>query len=300
MRSPLPLVVGVCLSVFALSASPVCAQGGKQPIATATGAGKQPITTAGKEPLPLLPSKNPVRLAPPPSPHGFFVRAGGGVEFPAGGEFTSDLSRCVWATGLGLPAQVGALNVDFDSLDFDDVYDEMYGGNVELGYDIAKRLAIYVGVGYLTGDANKVDIGTINGRSAYAEFDDYEAWRFYGGLRHSLGSGRSRWTPYVGAHAGVSFVEGIDGSYRSSGRHGVSTPDISLYDDSEVFFAGFTVGLSYAVTHNFNMGIESGMNFQDGLDEADDSIAGEPGLESLASGEGFWSIPVRIFGEYHF
>jgi hypothetical protein len=40
-----------------------------------------------------------------------------------------------------------------------------------------------------------------------------------------------------------------------------------------------------------------GANYQDGLDEADERLGSEPGIESMSDGEGFWTIPIKIFGE---
>lgn len=202
----------------------------------------------------------------------WFFEATGGPVFGVNG----DLTRSLVDGPLALDAQ-----------NFDDIYNSAW----LLGFRFGRHIGLYDAYfrfAYTQADGGRDQVGTFANSALTATFGDYSDFALLGGIRREFMQ-PSRLHPYLGFEAGVRFVDGIDLDIQSMGR-------VPFYDDSAVFTAEVTAGVSYDITDVFRIGVETGLRYQGGLDEIESS----GGLEDFNDDDALLFVPLMLTGTLNF
>lgn len=258
-----------------------------------------PALMAGPEQLPdrSKESKNVEMVQPPPvcDPR-WYISIGGGGDFNIGDTHINDAVRRDFNVQFfGFPFPVGS--ADIKSHNFDDVYDDGYHIQGEIGYALTQHLELFGSFRYAhadaanrtTGSSISVDFpGVFTGVFPIeSEFEDYDSWGGELGFRYYFLSRQAHWRPYLAVSGGASHVDGI----------GITTfadlTDVGGGDDVQVFKGSFleenwvataaaVVGLEFNVTCHWTLGVNGGVRYASRLDD-DDSDLNRDGF-SIANG----------------
>jgi hypothetical protein len=207
----------------------------------------------------------------------WFFEVTGGPVFGVNGDLTHSTSS------LG--------GVNLEALNFDD----LYGNAGLLGMRLGRAVGlndVYFRFAYTQADGGTIRAGQDGTASILAEFGDYSDFAFLGGIRRQFMQ-PSRLHPYLGFETGIRSVDAIDANLYvpSYGRTG----NVPFYDESTVFTAEVTVGISYDLTDAFRIGFESGLRYQGGLDEIDTGV-----LSDFNNGDSLLFIPLMLTGTMSF
>lgn len=195
---------------------------------------------------------------------------------------------------------------------FDDVFDTPLSVGLTLNYGLSSHSEVFGRLQYTQASAQKFDLltfrtagfinaGPVNGNSppiapipvavgdvVRGEFDDYEEYGLDIGYRYFFKSD-NRFKPFASISGGVRFVDSLKLDYIAP--TGESIGKANFYDDSTVFAMGIGVGFRYEVSPTVAFGIESGVSYQDKLDDED---LGGGGLGGLNHGGDRLQIPLYV------
>jgi hypothetical protein len=202
----------------------------------------------------------------------WFLEVTGGPVFGVNG----DLTRAV---------------TDFPGIELDaQGFEDLYGSAWLLGFRFGKHLGVYDAYfrfAFTQANGGQDQAGTAGGTDIQATFGDYSDFALLGGVRREFLQ-PARLHPYLGFETGIRFVDGIDVDILDLGN-------LPLYDDSAVFTAEVTAGVSYDLTDAFRIGLETGLRFQGGLDEIDGTV-----LEDYNNGDPLLFVPIMLTGTLNF
>lgn len=242
-----------------------------------------------------------------------FLEATGGWVFAVGdGELTSSVNKTLDKSIFGGKGYKSSADIHGRSID--DIYDAGNSFSLRVGLNLGSTFSttgknplfseqnngrVYLRFSRTEFDGNLTPLGYIDDCTLTGDFHDYQDWGIALGYERDFGMGRLR--PFVGFEAGVRFVDEIGVNFiAEEGHHGSTYNNVNLYDDSVALGLLFSFGIDYDITHNFTLGIESGIAYQTGLDENDSDLA-DFELEELNDAEGnFWSVPVLVTGRINF
>jgi len=145
------------------------------------------------------------------------------------------------------------------SLEFGIGAEEFTGGN------ISPRAVDVGGNGVISKleykDAYDTAWRATGGSNVAGNYSDYKSYGAEVGFREYLNNddGRTKLRPYVGATAGVAYLESID----LEGVNGAAgLTDIEIYDSEWVPTASAVLGVEMPVSQRFSMGVESGLRYE--------------------------------------
>jgi hypothetical protein len=201
----------------------------------------------------------------------------GGAAFPAGGDFHEGGSGTV----LGLPTTVGARSNS-------DVYDPAAGWRAGISYGMSRNVELFGDFTWKRAGSKELSVGDVASLDLRASFDDYTSYGMDGGVRYHF-SPDQRVNPYVAGVAGFRRVDEIRGTF-SVPAAGVTLRDTPFFDDSTVPVFGGDLGVLFAVTDRFGLGVEGGLRYHTDLEQVE-GLAGT-GLENLNDAGSGWSVPI--------
>ncbi|MGF1531808.1 MAG: hypothetical protein ACFCU4_10680 [Puniceicoccaceae bacterium] len=203
----------------------------------------------------------------------------GGVILPLSGTFHESISDGFFS---------------IDSKSFDDIYDPIGTIGIEVIGHTGSRSQIFAGFAYENGEADRLAVGSVpglGGSEVLAKFDDYTAYSFYLGARYIFDAPGNLY-PFVSVLGGYKRVNEISVDLTIPDAN-INTGKVAFYDESDVLFGGFDVGLRYQFSPSFSVVGEVGLRYQTKLDD-DDAAISALGLENLNDGEGFLTVPLTI------
>ena len=185
-------------------------------------------------------------------------------------------------TVLGLPTTVEART-------YGDIYGSPFTWAAGLGYRVKPNLEIRGRLFRTAGASETVQVGNVATLPLFADFDDYTAMGFDGGVRAYLGGGGVQ--PFLGASAGMVMVDTINSTF-SVPAASVVLSDVPMSGESNVFTFAVSAGLFIPLGSSF--GLQGGVDFrwQDCLEPVD-GLAGT-GLEPINDKTSRWSMPVTF------
>lgn len=256
------------------------------------GMGKEVMAPLGAPSL----GKEVVQRLERPAQKDWFLELGGGYAFGVSGDFTSDVNRTVNKGVFG--AKKGGADVRLNSLSFDDAFGTAHTFSARIGRAVRNN-NVYLRVAYTEADGGSVHLGDISNCDLYGDFGRYSDWGLLVGFERQFNQA-GMLSPYIGFEAGVRFVDSVNVDLLATeGSHGASFWDVPFYDNTALFTAEFVIGIDYAITESFTIGIETGLRYQAGLD-GDDSGLSEFGLEGLNNAGELLAIPVMLTGTLEF
>lgn len=229
-----------------------------------------------------------------PSKGKFSLSLEGGTSFTVGGEFIRQMSSSSSMT-IGSTSLTATLSND--SFDFDDVFKtpEIFG--LGFSYGLSESTELFGRLHHIKADAERFTVarfdisGTIGGTAVSAgetldaKFDDYKEWSITAGIRRYFNRFGSL-SPFVSIEGGVGRVNELEVDIFS---RTIKISDVSFYSDSWIPKVGVGVGISYDVTDNISLSVESGISYEGELN-ADDESWGSVYKDVNNAGER-WSVP---------
>ncbi len=203
------------------------------------------------------------------------------VAFQAGTQ--SELGGDLLAAGSTTLAGRAAT---FTSVRYKDVYAPKLRLQGWIGYGVAQRVELVLRGGYYKSEGTGISAGTLDGKDLFAFFTDYEegnaevAARFYVAYRPRLKS-------WIAPVAGLRWTEAIYVSYSVPDK-GSAVLNVPYAKKSTVPVVGLDIGVSFDLTENLFVGVDSGLRWQGAAADAN----GLPGLESIDDSTGRWTAPV--------
>lgn len=201
----------------------------------------------------------------------------GGATVPTGGEFHEGGSGTV----LGLPTSV-------DAKKNGDIFDPGFGWRAGVGYGVSRKVEIFGDFAWKRTEASELSVGNVATLDLRAAFADYTSYGMDAGMRYHF-TPAAAVAPYVSALAGFRRVDAIPGTF-SVPAAGVTLTDTPFFDDSTVPVFGGDLGVLFAVSSRFSMGIEGGIRYHTDLSGIE-GLAGT-GLENLNDAGSRWSVPI--------
>lgn len=217
----------------------------------------------------------------------------------------------------GLP-QIGGIVVSAglrakaEDQGFDDAFDMPVSVGLTLNYGFSSSSEVFGRLQYTQASAEKFDLltfrtagfiesGPVNGNPpaiapipvaigdvVRGEFDDYEEYGIDIGYRYFFTTD-NHFKPFASISGGVRFVDSLKLEYIAP--TGESLGKARFYDDSTVFSAGIGVGFRYEVSPTVALGLETGISYQDKLDDED---LGGGGLDDLNDGGDRLQVPLYV------
>lgn len=170
------------------------------------------------------------------------------------------------------------------SHDWNDVYDNAWRIQGELGYVLTEHLELFGLFKYAHADASDRTRGS---RAIFdllfvppvvypisTKFDDFDSWGGELGFRFFFLSKSARLRPYLALSAGASHVDNIDIATFVDFSGSGGPPDERVFsggffDDSWVATGSARLGLELAVNCHWSLGVEGGVRYQSRLSEKD-------------------------------
>jgi hypothetical protein len=117
-------------------------------------------------------------------------------------------------------------------------------------------------------------------------------------LRQYFGGGAFK--PYIAGRVGAAFVNDIRASFSVPALDiNAALNNVPFYDSTTVLTGGIDLGVSYDVSDNFSLQVETGIRFAGGLDGNDANIGGL-GLASINEEGSRTVIPVSVRARWVF
>jgi hypothetical protein len=265
------------------------------------GGGIVTTSFAGPESLPdYSKGKNPVieETAPVCDPR-WYISLGGGLDIDLGGtDLTHNFDRDFTSFFFIFPV---ASRAEMQSHDWNDVYDDAWRIQGEVGYALTQHLEVFGLFKYAHADATNRTSGdrlllTLFGPTAVynlrSDFGDYDAFGGELGFRFYFTPRASHIRPYVSVSGGATHVDSIDIS-TTANRVGSGAPDFLVYrggffNDSWVGAGTALLGVEFIVACHWAIGVNGGVHYETRLDQNDSNF------KDFAS-FGATGVPLRAF-----
>lgn len=247
--------------------------------------------------------------------------------FSIGGGIDIDFGDTEFEQGLETDIALFTF-IDIQSRDWDDVYDNSWRIQGEVGYALSQHLEIFGLFRYAHADADDPSGGSsvfIDVPGLFfaeipltSDFGDYESYGGELGLRYYFLPKQSRIRPYVSLSGGATYVDNIHlrtvADFTQIG--GPSEVDIfngGFLDESWVAAGSASLGVEVAVTCNFVVGVNGGVRYESSLEDDDsdfnstDFDTGIFGTVPLSFANGInddagerWTCPVTGYFKFRF
>lgn len=219
----------------------------------------------------------------------------GGPAFPVFGEFTGSAGEAS-SSSTDEDGNVTTTGNDasINSLDWDQAFDSFINYAIEVDFWEDATRSLYFGVSRTEGSGKSATLGTYNGNTVTAAFNDYTDTGVYAGFRWGLG--QTTWLKsLISLQAGATFVESV--SANTTNLPG--TTKIDIYKSSTVFNVGAFISVIFTPLDFLEVGIDSGFQYQTAPD-GDSSQLGVLGLDGISSEGNLGLVPVRILATIKF
>jgi len=194
-------------------------------------------------------------------------------------EISGDLLRSGQGTIVDRP-------VTFDSVRYRDVYAPKVRVQGFLGYGVSERVEMVLRGGWYKSDGTGVSAGSLDGKELFAYFTDYEEGSVELAARYYIAS-NTRLKSWIAPVAGVRWSKAVYASY-SIPDAGSAVLNVPFNRDGTVGVFGLDIGVSFDLTTNLFIGLDSGIRWQGAPTGANEL----PGLGSIDESEGRWTAPV--------
>ncbi|MEY2480391.1 MAG: hypothetical protein QOI04_1318 [Verrucomicrobiota bacterium] len=234
----------------------------------------------------------------------WYISIGGGVDFNQG-EFSN-----------GLVTTAGLTDLDIKSRDWNDVYNNFFRGQVEVGYVLTNHIELFAQFRYTSASSNLVHGSTaslfgISTREYFSEWSDYNSWGGDVGVRYFFLGKQAKIRPYISLAGGAAWVDSIRLHATQSspffvGGQPFTIYDGGFYDETTVWSGAAMLGVEFNVTCHVAVGIESGVRYESTLDGNDrdfnaDPLAAINALAALNNDNGDrLSVPVTVYAKLRF
>ena len=223
-----------------------------------------------------------------------------GTDFTVGGDFVKSANESGSLT-LSDGTRITA-DVRNDSQDFHDVYHRPVKVGMDLNYGLTDSTEVFFGLKYTKAEARNfkaltVDVAgsfvgtavkatdTINGK-----FDDYREFGFGVGARHFFNR-FGAFAPYFSFEGGLKHNKKIELKL-SAGDGEIS--DIGFFEDTWKARLGFGGGFLYDISDVISVGVESGLNYDTGMNDDDSDLNGTGAFERANNDGSRLSIPIMF------
>tara|TARA_R100000027_G_scaffold63770_2_gene56764 strand:- start:12693 stop:13451 length:759 start_codon:yes stop_codon:yes gene_type:complete len=220
----------------------------------------------------------------------------GGIAYPVLGEFSGSAGEQTSSStdDEGNVTTTGN-NANINSLSWDDAFKDFMNFAVELDFWEGSSRSLYFGVSRTQATGKTTNLGTYNGSGVSATFSDYSDVGLYAGFRWGLGQPASWIKSLISVQAGATIVDGIDAQVTNIPNYS----KIGIYKNTTAFSAGAFVSIIITPLEFFEIGIDSGFQYQTGLD-GDNSQLELLGLNGINSEGQLGLVPVRILATIKF
>jgi hypothetical protein len=169
-------------------------------------------------------------------------------------------------------------------------YRDVYAGKLRLqgliGYGVADQVEVVARGGWYESEGGGIGVGTFAGRDLFAFFTDHKEWNLELGLRYYIAH-RTRLKSHIGPVVGLRSLDPVFVSY-SAPDAGTAVLNVPLTEDSTVPVFGADIGLSFEVTPNFFLALDSGIRWS-GKAKAAHALSG---LGVVDDSDSRWTAPV--------
>lgn len=223
-----------------------------------------------------------------------------GTDFTVGGDFVKSASES--ATLTFTSGDTITADVSSDSQDFNDVYHSPFTVGMDVNYGLTDYTEVFLGLKYTKAEARNFDALTVDVAGNFAgtavsasevingKFDDYREFGFGVGTRHFFNRFGTL-TPFVSLEGGLTHNENIELELSTAtGR----ISDIGFYEDTWKARLGFGGGFLYDVSDSISVGVESGINYDFGMDDDDSDLNGTGTFERTNDDGDRLSIPLMF------
>ena len=181
----------------------------------------------------------------------------------------------------------------FHSVSYRDVFASDVRIQGFIGYGVSEKVELVLRGGYYKSDGRGVEAGsltggTLAGAKIYAYFTDYEEWNLELAARYYIAH-RSRLKSWIAAVAGVRATNNLYVSY-SIPDAGIAVLNVPFNTDTAVPVFGADIGVSFDLTDNLLVGLDSGVRWQAASGDAKPL----PSLSAIGASEGRWTAPVML------
>ena len=186
----------------------------------------------------------------------------------------------------------------FHSVSYRDVFGPEARIQGFIGYGVSEKVELVLRGGYYKSEAVGVEAGTLTGGTLagvtlagakiYAYFTDYEEWNLELAARYYIAH-RSRLKSWIAAVAGVRATNNLYVSY-SIPDAGIAVLNVPFNTDTTVPVFGADIGVSFDLTDNLLVGLDSGVRWQAASGDAKPL----PSLSAIGASEGRWTAPVML------
>lgn len=181
---------------------------------------------------------------------------------------------------------VAIFPVTFDSVSYRDVYGPDVRVQGFLGYGVAERVEIVLRGGWYKSEGRAVSAGTFADGDLFAYVSDYEEWGLELAARYYIAH-RSRLKSYLAPVAGLRSTNDIFVDY-SLPAAGSAVLNVPFTKDTTVPVLGLDIGVSFDLTENLFIALDSGIRWQGAPTDANALTT----LGSVDDSESRWTAPV--------
>ena len=173
---------------------------------------------------------------------------------------------------------------------YKDIYETGLAANAGLSYDVAPRTTLVMEGFYNKANSKDelVNFGTdAAGLAESGRFSDYESYGAQVGFREYMSNDGPGLRPYIGAMAGMSYVNDLDIAVA-----GATPSTRRIYSGEWVPTASGLVGIEMPVSYAGSLALESGIRYE-GRRDAEY-------MEQFGKTGGNYSVPLKLRGRYRF
>lgn len=195
----------------------------------------------------------------------------------------SEISGNLMASAQGTVSVVPA---SFNSVEYQDVFAPDLRVQGLLGYGVSERVEMVLRGGWYRTDGTGVAAGTVGEGDVFAYFTEYEEWGLELAARYYIAH-RSRLKSYVAPVAGLRSSKNIYVDY-SIPQAGTAVLNVPFSKDTTVAVFGLDIGVSFDLTDNLFIALDSGIRWQGASSDAN----ALPALTAVDDSESRWTAPV--------
>jgi hypothetical protein len=237
-----------------------------------------------------------------PSPGGLRGSLNVGTEFFTEGDVHGAANVAVADFGalgsVALAGQAGTLNIG--SRTFEDIYSNPLSVGFEVAYGLSPSSEVFGELRYVSASSDVTNVGTATVTATATtvpvtgDFGDFRAFSLEGGYRKYFQV--ASFNPYVAGRLGIQRTESVDATFRVAD---VTLSNVKFWDDSTTWLTGVDVGVLYAPTDRFAVGLETGIRYTGEIDGIDSDLA-PIGLGGINDDGAKVSIPLNVKGSVKF
>jgi hypothetical protein len=196
-------------------------------------------------------------------------------------ELGGDLLANGQGTLVGLP-------LTFESVGYRDVFGPDVRVQGFIGYGVSAKVELVLRGGWYKSAGTGVSAGSFAGSDTFAYFTDYEEWGLELAARYYVAH-RTRLKSWIAPVVGLRATNNLYVSY-SIPEAGSAVLNVPFNEESTVPVFGLDIGVSFDLTDNLFIGLDSGLRYQGPSADAN----ALPGIGTVDDSEGRWTAPVML------